>query len=95
VALREIAAATDSSAQHRERDRHQIERTIVNLIVSGDRTKKWTRAEIEIELQPRDAVEVKEALRRLSRMRVIDLNRTEVRPTQCTSHLERLQVIGI
>ena len=79
----------------RERARVRLERAIVNRMLTDDHPRRWTRAEIERQLRPQQAPEVDEALEHLLEMGVISVEHDECWPSQCTSHLERIQVIGI
>jgi hypothetical protein len=73
----------------------QIERAIVSQTLRDDHDKRWSRAELEKELDHTDPLALGDALTRLADEDVVELAGETVRASRATVHLEELEMIAV
>ena len=77
-----------------DRDR-QIERAIVSQTLRDDHDERWSRAELEAELDHADPLMIGDALTRLADHGVIELSEKTARASPATAHLDELEMIAV
>ncbi len=91
----QVTASGEPPQQDPDKAPSILERAIVSRILSEHPITRWTRSEIEIEMRPHTPIAVNEALDHLNRVGVICIDKEELWASQCTSHLDTLEVINI
>jgi len=74
---------------------NQIERAIVSQTLRDDHNPSWSRAELDTELDPIDALAVGDAIARLADRGVIELVGETVRASRATVRLDELDMIAV
>jgi hypothetical protein len=91
----EVRATTPPpSATGQQLAQARLHRAIVSTMLVEPQ-RKWTPAEMERELSEHRPLDLRAALEHLAAMGVLISNRGTFSPSQCTTYLDGLKVIGI
>jgi SOS-response transcriptional repressor LexA len=77
-----------------DRDR-VVQRALVAQTLREDHGPRWTRGELEAELGDADPPTIADALTRLQREGVVELDGEAVRASRATRHLDELALIAL
>jgi hypothetical protein len=72
-----------------------LERAVVSQTLRDDHDKRWSRAELEAELDPTDPLAIGDALARLADHGVIELTGETVCASRAATHLDELEMIAV
>jgi len=72
-----------------------LQRAIVLQLLRQDRDERWSRAELETELQETPPIEVNDALAHLREEGVLHLSGELVRASRASRHIDNLGMIAI
>jgi hypothetical protein len=72
-----------------------VERAIVLQVLRNDHAERWTRAELEVEINDFDPLTVSDALATLEAESVVILDGEQVRASACARRLDYLELISI
>ncbi len=76
-------------------DPWMVERAIVLQVLRNDHPARWTRAELQAEIDDVDPVAIRLALRRLKTQGVVCMEGKELWASRCTWRLEDLGMVSI